>query len=413
MTSAALILALALAANNDFVVVSYTTAGGFTTCTLSGDVTAVGCVVTIAGNSIALGTDTTGNYAAGDAEAGNALTGDSATDFFSAGTFADARVDGSLEADEVVLAGDVDGAANANDLDEAAAESEIESVVDLVDCQGTLSIAKGGTGQTSATPAFDALAPTTTAADLIVHDGSDNVRLAKGQDGETLQSHSGLAPDVGWAHERLFTRLEESYIDNVGGATVAVANVGQSLFACGGATTANVDDASGPFGETTTGPVTGNVAGCISATFSDYRRDWTPDGVFRVKTGATITSVRYWVGFVSAEPRLSATPAIHLAAFRYDTATDGTAFWRACTDNGSGTPTCTATSLAVGASTAYTMRIRCDGTDCRFYDGVTLLHTETGTLPTATTQMGAVVGVTNVAMSARAIAFGRMSVTHE
>src|SRR3990172_6437999 len=34
----------------------------------------------------ALGTDTSGNYAAGDAEAGAALTGDSATAFFSAGT---------------------------------------------------------------------------------------------------------------------------------------------------------------------------------------------------------------------------------------------------------------------------------------------------------------------------------------
>lgn len=37
-------------------------------------------------NSIALTTDTTGNYAAGDAEAGNALSGDSATNFFSSGT---------------------------------------------------------------------------------------------------------------------------------------------------------------------------------------------------------------------------------------------------------------------------------------------------------------------------------------
>src|SRR3990167_74115 len=43
-------------------------------------------------NSVALGTDTTGNYAAGDAEAGAALTGDSATSFFSSGTIEDARL---------------------------------------------------------------------------------------------------------------------------------------------------------------------------------------------------------------------------------------------------------------------------------------------------------------------------------
>lgn len=39
----------------------------------------------IEANSVALTTDTTGNYAAGDAEAGSALTGDSATAFFSTG----------------------------------------------------------------------------------------------------------------------------------------------------------------------------------------------------------------------------------------------------------------------------------------------------------------------------------------
>jgi hypothetical protein len=43
---------------------------------------------------------------------------------------------------------------------------------------GTLAIANGGTGQTTAVNAFDALAPTTTLGDVIYHDGTDNVRLA-------------------------------------------------------------------------------------------------------------------------------------------------------------------------------------------------------------------------------------------
>lgn len=41
-----------------------------------------------------------------------------------------------------------------------------------------ISIARGGTGQTTAVAAFDALAPTTTLGDMIFHDGTDNVRLA-------------------------------------------------------------------------------------------------------------------------------------------------------------------------------------------------------------------------------------------
>ena len=65
---------------------------------LSGDVTmANDGTVTISGNSVALGTDTTGNYAAGNAEAGDALTGDTATAFFDAGTIEHER--GGLEAD--------------------------------------------------------------------------------------------------------------------------------------------------------------------------------------------------------------------------------------------------------------------------------------------------------------------------
>jgi hypothetical protein len=69
-----------------------------------GDITfsASGQTVVIDADTVALTTDTTGNYAAGDAEAGAALTGDSATSFFSAGTIEDARISGSAEADEII-----------------------------------------------------------------------------------------------------------------------------------------------------------------------------------------------------------------------------------------------------------------------------------------------------------------------
>lgn len=68
--------------------------------------------------------------AVGSTEAAALDAGDVTT-----GAFADARVDGSLEADELVLAGDVDGTANANDLDEASVEGELEGVLDLTDLQ--------------------------------------------------------------------------------------------------------------------------------------------------------------------------------------------------------------------------------------------------------------------------------------
>lgn len=63
---------------------------------------------------------------------------------------------------------------------------------------GTAAIANGGTGQTSATAAFDALAPTTTQGDLIYHNGTDNVRLAKGTGGQVLKMNAGAtAPEWG------------------------------------------------------------------------------------------------------------------------------------------------------------------------------------------------------------------------
>lgn len=52
----------------------------------------------------------------------------------------------------------------------------------------TIAIANGGTGQTTATLAFDALSPTTTRGDTIVRGVTNNVRLALGTVGKILRS---------------------------------------------------------------------------------------------------------------------------------------------------------------------------------------------------------------------------------
>ena len=61
----------------------------------------------------------------------------------------------------------------------------------------SISIANGGTGAANAADGFDNLAPTTTAGDLITHDGSDNTRLAIGTAGQVLKVNSG-ANGVEW-----------------------------------------------------------------------------------------------------------------------------------------------------------------------------------------------------------------------
>ena len=74
------------------------------------------------------------------------------------------------------------------------------SVIPASGLTGTVAIANGGTGQTTATAAFDALAPTTTQGDTIYYNGTDNVRLAKGTAGQALIMNSGAtAPEWGTA----------------------------------------------------------------------------------------------------------------------------------------------------------------------------------------------------------------------
>ncbi len=71
--------------------------------------------------------------------------------------------------------------------------------VDLTDeVANTLPIGNGGTGQTTKTPAFDALAPTTTKGDVIASNGSDNLRLAIGTNDKVLTAASGEATGVKW-----------------------------------------------------------------------------------------------------------------------------------------------------------------------------------------------------------------------
>lgn len=66
------------------------------------------------------------------------------------------------------------------------------------DVTGTLQIANGGTGQTAQTAAFDALAPTTTKGDIIASNGSDNIRVAVGSDGQVLSAASGQTSGLLW-----------------------------------------------------------------------------------------------------------------------------------------------------------------------------------------------------------------------
>jgi hypothetical protein len=59
---------------------------------------------------------------------------------------------------------------------------------------GTIAISKGGTGQTTASAAFNALSPVTTTGDLIVGNGTNSAtRLGIGSTGQVLTVSGGTA----------------------------------------------------------------------------------------------------------------------------------------------------------------------------------------------------------------------------
>lgn len=109
--------------------------------------------------------------------------------------------------------GDVTGPASSTDnavvrFDGATGKIIQNSTATLSDA-GLLSIASlnltsaldipyGGTGQTTQTAAFDALSPTTAKGSIIVHNGSDNVELAVGIDGQVLTANSAEATGLEW-----------------------------------------------------------------------------------------------------------------------------------------------------------------------------------------------------------------------
>lgn len=102
------------------------------------------------------------------------------------------------------LRGNIDGDSNTykceNMLDPTAAQDyATKNYADTNFLTSPVAIADGGTGQTGQTAAFDALAPTTTKGDIIVHNGSDNIRLAVGANDTVLTADSNEASGVKWA----------------------------------------------------------------------------------------------------------------------------------------------------------------------------------------------------------------------
>lgn len=93
--------------------------------------------------------------------------------------------------------------------------------VTTLDPTNALAINKGGTANTTATAAFDALAPTTTQGDIIYHNGTDNVRLGPGTNGHFLQTQ-GAGANPQWAAAGAVVAVTAGALSNQATLDIAV-----------------------------------------------------------------------------------------------------------------------------------------------------------------------------------------------
>ncbi|UOF80024.1 phage-related tail fiber protein [Caudoviricetes sp.] len=208
----------------------------------------------------------------------------------------------------------------------------------------------------------------------------------------------------GWMRHYFMTRRLASWMHDVGATTWSQTGSVATMSQVGTGTPTSGDSATLPSETQTTGTTSSNAAGRItSATVT--QRGWSPIGVFKVLTAASIANVRLWVGFASADLNAVSAPTTqHVAAVRYDVGVDGTAFWRCVTCDGT-TANTTTTTVAITSSTTWNIRIEIDdaGAAVKFYINDVLAATHSTNLPAQTTQMHALAEVTTLASAAKKI----------
>lgn len=160
----------------------------------------------------------------------------------------------------------------------------------------------------------------------------------------------------------------------------------------------------------TTGTI-GNQSGALSS-FSLVRADWEPKFLAKITTGTSIANARFWVGLFSADPRGGANPAVHMAAFRFDTGADA-GFWRCVTGDGSNRTAGYGASAPIASSSAYDLYIDLDTTRARFYVNGVFVNEITTNLPSSTQKMGIVAGVTTLETSTKMMRVNRISLAHK
>lgn len=163
-----------------------------------------------------------------------------------------------------------------------------------------VAIADGGTGQSTATAGFDALAPTTTQGDIIYHNGTDNVRLATGTNGQVLTS-GGAGANPSWTTVSSGLAAASQAEQETGSSTAVAVTPGRQHFhqsaakfwvkATANSTTILVSYNMTSWADTNLGVATGTIATDFSG--ADWAGLVSADGGNAISQNSTIQSFTF------------------------------------------------------------------------------------------------------------------------
>ena len=213
-----------------------------------------------------------------------------------------------------------------------------------------VAIADGGTGQSTATAAFDALAPTTTTGDLIYHNGTDNIRLALGA---TFTTPANFLGTFGYKYPQLLSMLPwGGWV--AGASTTATSNEGTWNSSTNtDATSTSGSAATCRFFQQDTSTTLDNDASTIPVNAS-YRIDNHPFVMFRFSIVET-TDKRFFIGLTNSATVATTlgadAPACGYLGLQYSTSRPDTN-WQIARDGaaGGGSQTLVDTGVAVSTS---------------------------------------------------------------
>jgi hypothetical protein len=193
---------------------------------------------------------------------------------------------------------------------------------------------------------------------------------------------------AGWMRPFVFAWRLLEWIHDTGATTISALGTPITLTQQGtGTTVSSADTTTGPWELQQTAATTNSVAGRLSSA-TVTQREWAETWGIRIATRPSILNVRHWFGLTSADLSGTTTPTTqHVAAFRYDTGTDGTAFWRTVTCDGASNVTTTTTAQSIATSTAYNLRIEFGASQVEFFINDVSVAVHSTNLPGASTQL--------------------------